>query len=180
MSIAKQNIFVKVTACLITRQNCVKSYIKTFIIVCNPINLIIVPTCIFISLHRLLTLLHSRIYAINIEYSYQLEGIHYLNYFMIVLRWVYCVKWKASRRFAGRSRAARPATCHLRGNVDKNRAAYVTSCVPPLSTPRPALLSSHRSTTFYSATFARSSIRVIRLISFLNCADVRLFYFLIL
>lgn len=34
------------------------------------------------------------------------------------------------------SRAQRPPTCHLCGNVDKKRAAYVTSCAPPA--PRPA------------------------------------------
>lgn len=76
------------------------------------------------------------------------------------------------------SRAQGPATCHLRGNVDKKRAAYVTSCPSP---PTPvALRTSSRSTTFYRATFARSSIRVIRRIPFLNCAGARLFLFFIL
>lgn len=90
------------------------------------------------------------------------------------------LNWTHQDRLRRQVAVQRPATCHLRGNVDKNHAAYVTSCAPATlrTTSRPPyLLSLQRSTTFYCATFARSSIRVIRLISFWNCADVRLFYF---
>lgn len=92
------------------------------------------------------------------------------------------IKIESIKTIRAGSRAQRPATCHLRGNVDKKRAAYVTSCPRPAAPAAAAARNPAppRPTTFYTATFARSSIRVMRRIPFLNCAGSRLFYFLIL